>query len=69
MRFTAYLKTFSEFFLDGAKIIFGSIVVGAFVPSAGNPVSWFTLFVGTIATILFLILSATITGFAIIKGA
>jgi len=61
MRPSEYLKAFSEFFLDGAKIIFGSVVVGAFIPGTGGPISWLTFVIGTLATISFLVVSATIT--------
>jgi len=61
MRSDTYLRTFSEFFLDGAKIIFGSVVIGAFVPNVSAPISWLTFLVGTIATVFFLVISATIT--------
>lgn len=61
MRSNAYFLTFSEFFLDGAKIIFGSVVVGAFVPGVSSPTSWFTFFIGIIATIFFLAVSALMT--------
>lgn len=45
----------ADFFLDGAKIIFGSLVVGAFVPSAvGNGLSWLSIGVGIFAAIVFL---------------
>lgn len=61
MQSDTYLRTFSEFFLDGAKIIFGSVVIGTFVPSVSAPISWLTFLVGTIATVFFLVISATIT--------
>ena len=54
----AYLRTFSEFFLDGSKIIFGSVVIGAFVPSVSAPISWLTFLVGALATFFFLVISA-----------
>lgn len=45
----------ADFFLDGAKIIFGSLVVGAFVPSAvGSQLSWLSIGVGIFAAIVFL---------------
>lgn len=61
MKSDTYLRAFADFLLDGAKIIFGSVVVGAFVPSAGGPTSWPTLLVGAVITFLFVVLSATIT--------
>jgi len=61
MKSDVYLRTFSEFFLDGAKIIFGSVVIGTFVPGAGNPISWLTFVLGAVATIFFLAISATIS--------
>lgn len=42
------------FFLDGAKIIFASLVVGVFVPGAARGVPWFTLASGLVMTMLFL---------------
>ncbi len=48
-------KVFSSFFLDGAKIIFGSLVVGAFMPSAvGQDSTYITVVLGVILTIIFL---------------
>lgn len=45
----------ADFFLDGAKILFGSLVVGAFVPGAtgGNP-SWLTVGIGILWILAFL---------------
>ena len=48
----------SNFLLDGAKIIFGSLVIGVFVPSASGEVPWVTLVAGILLTLSFLILSA-----------
>jgi hypothetical protein len=48
------LKVVSNFFLDGAKIIFGSLVVGVFVPSASGSIPWLTFAVGLAMTIAFL---------------
>ena len=61
MKSDAYLRTFSEFFLDGAKIIFGSVVIGAFIPGAENQISWLAFFAGIVATAFFLGASAAIT--------
>lgn len=47
-------KVLSDFFLDGAKLIFASLVVGVFVPSAAGSVPWLTFLIGIIMTILFL---------------
>ena len=45
----------SNFLLDSAKIIFGSLVIGVFVPSAGGEVPWLTFVVGILMTVSFLI--------------
>ena len=42
------------FFLDGAKIIFASLVVGVFVPGAVQGVPWVTLASGLVTTVVFL---------------
>ncbi|MBI3442891.1 MAG: hypothetical protein HY007_03930 [Candidatus Sungbacteria bacterium] len=48
----------SNFFLDGAKIIFGSLVIGAFVPSFTAPeFPWLTFTFGVLMTSFFLILA------------
>ena len=49
------LKTISNFLSDGAKIIFGSMVIGVFVPSASGAIPWFTFIIGIILTASFLI--------------
>ncbi|MFH1187490.1 MAG: hypothetical protein V1688_01355 [bacterium] len=51
------LKTISNFLSDGAKIIFGSMVIGVFVPSASGEIPWFTFVIGIILTVSFLILA------------
>ncbi|OGX35654.1 MAG: hypothetical protein A3B73_05580 [Omnitrophica WOR_2 bacterium RIFCSPHIGHO2_02_FULL_63_39] len=52
------MKTASEvvagFFLDGAKIIFASLVVGLFVPGAVQGIPWVTLTSGLVMTVVFL---------------
>ena len=48
------LKTISNFLLDGSKILFGSLVVGAFMPSTSGSISWVTITVGFISTVVFL---------------
>lgn len=47
-------KVISDFFLDGAKIMFASLVVGVFVPGAAGTKPWLTFSIGIITTILFL---------------
>ncbi|TSC92410.1 MAG: hypothetical protein CEN89_714 [Candidatus Berkelbacteria bacterium Licking1014_7] len=54
-------KVISEFFLDGAKIIFGSLVVGAFMPTAQAPISWITVMVGIFIMIAFLVIAGIIS--------
>lgn len=45
----------ADFFLDGAKIIFGSLVVGAFVPGVtGGQPSWLNIGLGIFAAVVFL---------------
>lgn len=51
------LKTISNFLSDGAKIIFGSMVIGVFVPGASGEIPWFTFIVGIVLTVSFLVLS------------
>lgn len=51
----------ADFFLDGAKIIFGSLVVGAFVPRAvGSQLSWLSIGEGVFAAIVFLWIADTL---------
>lgn len=51
-------STLSSFFLDGAKIIFGSLVVGAFAPSAiGGRPSLLTISFGILGTVFFLFIA------------
>ena len=48
-------KIIANFFLDGAKIIFGSLVVGAFLPNAvGDQSQVFAVGIGIVFTIIFL---------------
>lgn len=48
----------SNFFLDGAKIIFGSLVIGVFVPSVStHEFPWAIFLAGAIATTFFLLLA------------
>lgn len=50
------MSILSNFFLDSAKIIFGSLVVGAFVPSlATQSPQWIAISMGIILTTAFLI--------------
>lgn len=51
------LKTVSDFFLDGAKILFGSLVVGVFVPSASGKIPWLTFVGGVSITLIFLVIA------------
>ena len=48
------IKVISEFFLDGAKILFASLVVGAFVPGATGKMPWLTFSIGAAMTTSFL---------------
>lgn len=49
------LKVIADFLLDGAKIIFGSLVVGVFVPAATGKIPWLTVLLGLALTAAFLI--------------
>lgn len=55
------LEVVADFFLDGAKIIFGSLVVGVFVPSAAGQIPWLICAVGLAVTVLFLTIAATLS--------
>ncbi|MFC1612749.1 hypothetical protein ACFL23_00265 [Patescibacteria group bacterium] len=52
---TEQLKIISNFLSDSAKIIFGSMVIGIFVPSASGETPWATFIMGLTLTIAFLI--------------
>jgi len=54
-------KTISNFLLDGAKIIFGSLVVGAFVPTATGNISWVTFASGLLVIVVFLLLATNLS--------
>jgi len=60
---SSFCKKISEFFLDGAKIIFGSLVVGAFLPEKIGKIPWLTLTGGIVAVLLFLSFSAILENF------
>ena len=51
------LKIISNFFLDGAKIIFGSLVVGVFVPGISTETPWHVFIAGITLTLMLLIFS------------
>ena len=53
-------EVLADFFLDGAKIIFASLVVGVFVPGAAGKIPWLTCVVGLAITALFLSIAATL---------
>jgi len=59
------VKTAVNFLRDGAKIVFGSFVVGAFISFPEKPVSWTMFSLGALFTILFLL--AAIGGARYIK--
>lgn len=58
------LKVLADFFLDSAKIIFGSAVVSALVPGLSASTPWPTAIFGFIATIAFLTAAMRITKIA-----
>jgi hypothetical protein len=51
------LEALSNFFIDSAKIIFGSLVIGVFTPIKDTQFSWLTLACGLFITVLFLFIS------------
>lgn len=54
MKSEIHPKVVANFFLDGAKIIFGSLVVGAFVPSiAAAQIPWSNITLGIVFTAAF----------------
>ena len=55
------LDIVSDFFLDGAKILFASLVVGAFVPGATGIKPWLTFSIGIAMTVSFLSISAALS--------
>lgn len=61
MLYPEQFKIIANFLLDGAKIIFGSLVVGAFVPSAAGNISWITFTGGLLAIAVFLSLAANLS--------
>ena len=52
----------SSFFLDSAKIIFASLVVGVFVPGAAGAIPWLTFAIGIAMTVLFLGIASRFSG-------
>jgi len=58
------LETVSNFFVDGAKILFGSLVVGVFVPGASGKAPWLTFIIGVGVTVVFLALAAKLAKLA-----
>ena len=60
MKSEGQLKALANFFLDSAKIIFGSAVVSALLPSITGEIPWLTVAFGMIATITFLMLAMRI---------
>ena len=62
MKDSAQLNILSDFFLDGAKIIFGSLVVGAFLPGTTvKEFSWLVFFSGVTLTVAFLLIAYVIS--------
>ena len=51
------LKTIYTFSVDSAKIVFGSLVVGVFIPGSLGAVSWVTFSGGIITTSFLLVLA------------
>ncbi|HEY4495748.1 MAG TPA: hypothetical protein VJC04_00085 [Candidatus Paceibacterota bacterium] len=61
MLYSEQIKVIANFLLDGAKIIFGSLVVGAFVPSLSDNISWSTVALGLIFVVIFLSLATNLS--------
>ncbi len=57
MLYSEQVKIISNFLADSAKIIFGSLVVGVFIPSASGEKPWLTFALGILLTITFLSIS------------
>ncbi len=47
-------QTLSNFCLDAAKIVFGSLVIGVFAPGTEQKLPWATFVAGLSLTIIFL---------------
>lgn len=60
MKSEGQLKALADFFLDSAKIIFGSAVVSTLLPGITGEIPWLTITFGIIATATFLILAMKI---------
>jgi len=63
----AELAVVSNFALDGAKIIFGSLVVGTFIPAASGKIAWLSFVIGIAMTSGFLIAAMKLSKIAEIK--
>lgn len=46
MKLEIHPRVVANFFIDGAKIVFGSLVVGAFIPTTGGAGFPLTTFIG-----------------------
>lgn len=55
------LKIVSNFLSDGAKIIFGSLVIGVFLPNASGEKPWLTFLLGIVLTVAFLFIAILLT--------
>ncbi|OGC13320.1 hypothetical protein A3J90_08105 [candidate division WOR-1 bacterium RIFOXYC2_FULL_37_10] len=54
-------KVLGNFFLDSSKLIFASLVIGVFVPSAAGKVPWLTFLLGIVMTTLFLAIAVKLS--------
>lgn len=54
-------KTLANFCLDAAKIVFGSLVVGVFIPGTRGPFPWLTWLMGIMATVAFIIITGLLS--------
>jgi len=55
------MRVIVSFLLDGAKILFGSLVVGVFVPSAAGAIPWATFVTGLGLTAAFLAIAVVLS--------
>lgn len=58
MKLEIHPRIVANFFIDSAKIVFGSLVVSAFMPKTGlDGFPWITFVMGAIVTIGFFIMA------------
>lgn len=58
MNLEIHPRVVANFFLDGAKIVFGSLVVGAFMPKVGlDSFPWLAFLMGVVITTGFFLMA------------